>query len=215
MVDENPKHLLDTLLLSATQRKAKSLQLIFDICEELERSPGKNLTIASVGRLSQERGGPGAPALRNAAGEHYRMIIEAFAKRNAGKKGQTSGKAAELDEILEGVSDQVLRTRVSMLLAELTSCRAQILALRHIANQSSVLDLRTPPAQKRGEQVEAGLGLTEQEMAALKAAIDPETMKHWGWKEHTSGRVTSESGQIVFRAGFTTAIAKVIAFCGT
>ena len=215
MESESPKQLLDTFLASASERKARSLQLIYDICEELCKTPSKSVTVANVGRISQERGGPGAPALRNAAGEHYRLLIQAFAKQSGGMKAPKVGKQAALDEILEGVNDQVLRARISLLVAELSSCKAQILALRHLANQTSVLDLRG--LQEGAVQASAGkpgLNMTLQEMAALEAAISPETLEHWGWTKAANGRVSSESGQIVFRAGFITAVEKVIAFCG-
>ncbi len=215
MESETPKQLLNTFLASASERKVRSLQLIYDICEELCKTPSKSVTVANVGRISQERGGPGAPALRNAAGEHYRLLIQAFAKQSGGLKAPKVGKQAALDEILEGVNDQVLRARISLLVAELSSCKAQILALRHLANQTSVLDLRG--LQEGTVQAPAGkpgLNMTLQEMAALEAAIGPETLEHWGWTKAANGRVSSESGQIVFRAGFITAVEKVIAFCG-
>ena len=215
MESETPKQLLDTFLVSASERKARSLQLIYDICEELRKTPSKSVTVANVGRISQERGGPGAPALRNAAGEHYRLLIQAFAKQSGGIKVPKVGKQADLDEILEGVNDPVLRARVSLLVAELSSCKAQILALRHLANQTSVLDLRGGNEAAVHEPVDKrGLELTLQEMAALEAAISPATLEHWGWTKAPTGRVSSESGQIVFRAGFVTAVEKVIAFCG-
>jgi hypothetical protein len=215
METENPKQLLETFLVSASERKARSLRLIYDICEELGKTPSKSVTVANVGRISQERGGPGAPALRNVAGEHYRLLIQAFAKQAGGIKTPRAGKQAVLDEILEGVNDQVLRARISLLVAELSSCKAQILALRHLANQTSVLDLRgvqEPIAQASVDKL--SLDLTLQEMTALEAAISPATLEHWGWTKTPTGRISSESGQIVFRAGFVSAVEKVIAFCG-
>jgi hypothetical protein len=213
---DDPKQLLSAFLISASERKARSLQLIYGICEELCKAPNKSVTIANVGRISQERGGPGAPALRNVAGEQYRLLIEAFAKQSGGRKTAKSSKQNALEEILEGVNDQVLRTRISLLLAELSSCKAQLLALRHIANNTSVLDLRAPEKVVNEPSVETPrLNLTPQEMAALEAAISQETMIHWGWKKAQNGRITSDSGQIVFRAGFVQAVEKVVAFCGT
>lgn len=214
MSTDDPKQLLETFLVSASERKTRSLRLIFDICEELCKHPSKNVTVANVGRISQERGGPGAPALRNAAGEQYRLLIDAFAKQADGSKSKTTGKSAALEEILEGVNDQVLRTRVSLLLAELASCRAQLLALRHLANQTAVLDLRKqePESVLPASTEKPSLEFSLQEMSAMEAAISSETLSHWGWQKDSSGRVSSESGQIVFRAGFVTAIEKLVAF---
>lgn len=215
MTNDDPKQILNTFLASATERKARSLQLIYDICEELLQTPNKGVTVANVGKLSQERGGPGAPALRNASGEQYRLLIQAFAKQEGGRKDSRTVKQIALEEILEGVSDQVLRTRISLLLAELSSCRAQLLTLRHLANTTTVLDLREPNKLQSEPPADATrLQLTLQEMTALEKAIGQENLDHWGWTKAVNGRVTSESGQIVFRAGFVQAVEKVIAFCG-
>lgn len=120
-----------------------------------------------------------------------------------------------MEEILEGVSDQVLRTRISLLLAELSSCRAQLLALRHLANTTAVLDLRESNKLPSAPPAEAPrLHLTLQEVTALEKSIGQENLDHWGWTKAPNGRVTSESGQIVFRAGFVQAVEKVVAFCG-
>jgi hypothetical protein len=45
---------------------------------------------------------------------------------------------------------------------------------------------------------------------ALAAALSPSTLSHWGWRVEDTGRVTNETGQIVFRAGFASALKKIV-----
>ncbi|WP_147394095.1 gamma-mobile-trio protein GmtX [Paraburkholderia sp. BL23I1N1] len=80
-----------------------------------------------------------------------------------------------------------------------------------MANQNSVLDLSGPNStlpERAAPPI--GLRLTLQEVSALEAAISSSTMSHWGWKVDAAGRVTAESGQVVFRAGFASAIRKTV-----
>lgn len=67
-------------------------------------------------------GGPSAAAIRNKTGDDYKGLIKIYAEAVGGKaKKVTARKGSILDEILEGVSDPVRRTRIGVLLAELES----------------------------------------------------------------------------------------------
>jgi hypothetical protein len=103
----------------------------------------------------------------------------------------------------------VLVVRIKLLLAEVTSLRAQLLATRKLANQTAVLDLSGPPGQEQAKPPK-GLKLTYQEVTALEAAISSATQSDWGWTIDDTGRVTTDAGQIVFRAGFASAIRKTV-----
>ncbi|MGH8761380.1 MAG: gamma-mobile-trio protein GmtX, partial [Burkholderiales bacterium] len=54
------------------------------------------------------------------------------------------------------------------------------------------------------------LMLTLQEVSALEDAISSEKLSHWGWKADKIGRISTESGQVVFRAGFVSAVQKTV-----
>jgi hypothetical protein len=80
-------------------------------------------------------------------------------------------------------------------------------AARHLLNQNAVIQLGVPvdvpaPANQSG--------LTFQEVQALATAVAPSSLSHWGWKVEGTGRVTTETGQIVFRAGFASALKKIV-----
>jgi hypothetical protein len=55
--NDSPKALLEALCADANPRKMRSLRLIYAICEEQRDRGSKDYSIATVGRLSAERGG--------------------------------------------------------------------------------------------------------------------------------------------------------------
>jgi hypothetical protein len=220
-VNANPKVLLEAMCADADPRKVRSLRLIHAICEEQRDRGSKDYSIATIGRLSVERDGPAAGAIRNKTGEAYRALIKAFAASADGKSRRTAVvNLTQADLILEGVTDPVLRARIGLLLAELTSTRAQLLAARHLANQNAVLDMRQQPSDGEAPQNAAMSGevevlppsprLSPLQVRALENAISDVTLTHWGWRIDASGRIVTDTGQTVFGPGFVTAVRKVL-----
>ena len=160
------------------------------------------------GRLSAERGGPATGTIRNKTGESYRALIEVFADSVAGIRKNNKPATAQVDMILEGVTDPVLRARLALLLADLKATRAQLLAARHLANQTATLDLTAPESGDLPSPV--AHALTPLEVRALENAISQETLHHWGWHADENGRIINHTGRTVFTAGFVTAIRKAL-----
>lgn len=206
----DPEAFLEQLCKNAHPRTESSLRLIFAICLEQEARGSRDFSVAMIGNISSERGGPSPAAIRNKAGEKYRALIAAYADSVGGKKRKSvAPRQSATDDILEGVVDPVLRARLGLLLAELASTRAQLLAARHLASQNAVLDLPTDNQHNQEAKAPPSV-LTDQERKTLATAISQKTMDHWGWKIDRSGRVLTDRGQIVFGAGFAMAIQKLI-----
>jgi len=86
---QSPKALMQALCAHADPRKTRSLRLIYAICEEQRDRGSKDYSVATIGRLSAERGGPAAGAIRNKTGEPYRAVIKAFADSVGSKSRRT------------------------------------------------------------------------------------------------------------------------------
>ncbi|MGA4313680.1 gamma-mobile-trio protein GmtX [Ralstonia nicotianae] len=206
----DPLNLLAEMEKNASARKAVSLRLLATICEEQNERGSRDFSVATIGRISSDRGGPSAAAIRNKPGEDYRALLKAFADWTGGhSKKKRTARPSEAESILEGVVDPVLKTRITLMLAEMSALRAQLQASRHLLNQNAVIQLGAP-VEERGQARAGELHLTFHEMAALEAALAPSALAHWGWTVEDSGRVMSETGQIVFRAGFATALKKIV-----
>lgn len=120
MKKNDPKQLLDELCKDAHPRTAASLRIIFDVCQEQEERGSTDYSVATIGKLANARGGPSAPAIRNKTGERYRALIVAYADNVGGRKKKGAApKPSPADELLEGVSDPVLRARINLLVADL------------------------------------------------------------------------------------------------
>lgn len=207
----DPTALLEDMCKRASPRKAQSLRLLFKLCQAQAANGSSDYSIATIGRLSSEQEGPSAAAIRNKPGEDYRALLKAFAESvdgNVRKKGLPTRTVA--DELLEGVADPVLKVRVKLILAENESLRAQLLAARHLANQTSAINLGVPDNSLPSPTESKGLKLTLQEVSALEDAISADKLKHWGWTTDQIGRVSSEAGQVIFRAGFVSAVQKIV-----
>ena len=211
MTKVTPKDLLEELCKNAHPRKQQSLKLIYRLCEEQHDRGSTDFSIATIGRLSEAAGGPGAAAIRNKTGDDYKALIKTFAGAVGGKARKVSErKGSVLDDILEGISDPVLRTRIGILLAELESARGQVTALRHLASQQAVLYLDGPDKATCSDVRAPPFNLTQQERNALERAIAPATLVHWGWVAEPNGRLKTDAGQVVYPAGYLTAIQKVL-----
>lgn len=210
MTKTEPTAFLEELCRNVHPRTEASLRLIFALCQEQESRGSVDYSVATIGRLSAERGGPSAPAIRNKTGEKYRALIAACADRAGGRKKRVSAaKASAAEELLEGISDPVLRTRINLFVADLESTRAQLIAARHIAAQKAVLVLGETQLELPSVGGN-GMELTAHEKKALATAISDKTMDHWAWKIDKIGRVLTDSGQVVFPAGFASAVRKIL-----
>lgn len=205
----DPKVFLDQLCKGAHPRTEVSLRLIFSICQEQNDRGSRDFSVALIGGLSSERGGPSAAAIRNKSGEKYRALIAAYADSVGGKKRKSvAPRQSDADDILEGVVDPVLRARLGLLLAELASTKVQLRAARHLASQNAELHLPAEPSSHEVASVPPTL--SDQERRSLASAVSQKTLDHWGWTVDRSGRILTNRGQVVFGAGFATAIQKLV-----
>jgi hypothetical protein len=203
----DPKELLELLCKGADPRKAKSLNIIHDVCEEQKRRGSVDFSLATIGRLSAEKKGPGPGAIRNTTGESYRAIIKAHLDHAGGKKPK--GKPHKADENpFDGITDPVLRARIGILLAENESLKGQLHAARFLNNKNSVVVLSDK--QKNIFPLHSDRNLTQQEVSALKQSLSDENLHKHEWIIDKKGRVLNDRKEVVFRAGFSSAIQKFL-----
>lgn len=215
-MSEDPKAFLDEMCKGADPRKQRSLKLVYDVCAEQHDRGSKDYSIATIGRLVAVKGGPSTGAIRNKTGDAYRALIKAYADAVEGNSRKAAVRPTTLTEtILEGVSDPILRTRVTLLIAELKSLRAQLLAARHLAKEKCVVELlrgevRAAVCAGTGEEESRRPQLTSLELRSLKAAVLEQTWKHWGWHPDEHGRLLDERDRVVFGPGFVSGLRKVV-----
>jgi hypothetical protein len=212
----SPETLLAALQQNATTRTRQSLTLIHEICSEQHASGSKDFSVATIGKLSSGRGGPSPQAIRNVSGEHYRALLSAWASYADGatRKPPARVESGLADDVLDMIPDAAVRALVGSFLAENRKLKAENMLLK---TQSNVVIDRRPAIALSGSptstvvQVIPPLStLMPLEVDALRHAISDELLKNMGWTvDVRTGRV-SKGGHAIFRAGFVTAINKVL-----
>lgn len=208
-----PDELLDLLKNKSNARKQRSLDIINGICKEQVERGSRDFSIATIGRLSSEQGGPSPQTIRNKGGDDFRALIVTWAEHSKGAmkkppKIQESG----ISSILGKIDDPAVRSIVGSILATNAKLQREVNLLKQQAE--IVIDRRTIPLSQAKQQ-DASLsgiadGLTTTELTALSHATSTELMEQEGWRIEKSGRVVNALGRSIFKAGFTTAIGKVL-----
>jgi hypothetical protein len=215
-VKPSPEEVLVGLQQNATERTRRSLELIDAICREQHASGSADFSVATIGHLSSSRGGPAAQAIRNRPGANYRALIHAWANHvdGATRKPPIRLEPGVADDVLGMIPDASVRALVGSYLAENRKLKAENTLLKTQVNV--VIDRRPPSAMSRspsqtGVQVLSALStLLPLEVDALRDAISDEQLKKMGWTiDAKTGRV-SKRETAIFRAGYATAIKKVL-----
>lgn len=210
----SPGQLFETLISGANGRKRKSLEILNVICREQADRGSKDFSIALIGRLSTERGGPATQSIRNKTGGDFRALISAWANDAGGSvKRHSKQDESPKSSILEKIPDPGVRAVVGILLAEHKKLQGEVNLLK---SQTEVVIDRRPAvhsqtaAQEVIQVLPAFSGLSVSEMEALAHAVSDKHLQDEGWNGDASGRILNEHGRVVFKAGFVSAIQKIL-----
>src|ERR1039457_459866 len=208
-----PDELLELLKTKSNARKQRSLDVIYGICREQVERGSCDFSIATIGRVSSEQGGPSPQTIRNKGGDDFRALISTWADHSKGAmKKPPRIQESGISSILGKIDDPAVRSIVGSILATNAKLQREVNLLKQQAE--IVIDRRTIPLSPVKQQ-DASLNciaenLTTTELIALEHAISTELMKQEAWRSEKSGRVINSLGRSIFKAGFTTAIGKVL-----
>lgn len=214
--------ILEDLKTGKTSRTQESLDKLNALLETRFNAGEKDYSIATIGRVSQDEGGVGTISIRNKTGEHFRLLIDAWAtKANTTMKKPPIPQSRKLDvptdmDLLKRLDDPALRTSFGQIIAEKNKLKAQNRRLKQEVEK--VIDMRPNqfiPAEKVHQNVEVlppldGV-LLQGDIEALKDAISEDKIAQRGWTVSKYGAVKDEDGRPLFKNGFVLAIQKVLA----
>lgn len=212
----NPNQLLEALCAGTRPQKRKNLEIVHQVCAQLHRLGSKDFSLATVGRMSEERGGMSLRALYNATSSDFKALIRAWAEFAADKVSEARHRESLPADtsLLRKLSDPALRALVGSIIAERDRLRSEVKVLK--SNANVVIDKRVLPGhvnvtpQGQVIQVVSSAGLSETEKEALAQAISPEFLRHEGWAEGENGEIVNARGRKLFDIGFTNAIRKLL-----
>lgn len=215
----HPDEVLKSLKKGARPQKQRNLDIIHQVCAELHRLGSRDFSLATVGRMSEERGGMSQRAIYNKTSAEFQGLIKAWTafSEMPQKKSEAKAQPAPLAEndLLRKIGDPALRALFGGIIAERNRLRAEINLLK--ANTNVVIDKRVLPGYvdvtPQGQIVqvlEGTAGLAESEKTALAKAIAPEFLRQEGWVEGENGEIHNNRGRKLFDVGFANAIRKVL-----
>ena len=212
-----PDQVLERLKSGVPPQKQRNLDIIHAVCRELHQLGSRDFSLATVGRVSEERHGMSRNALYNKASEDFRTLIaawSAFAGEPAKKLPSPLKPLAE-DDLLRRIDDPALRSLFGGIIAERNRLRGEVNLLKR--NASVVIDRRTLPGHAHvtpdGQVMQVlspRANLTESEIAALHKAISPEFLAQEGWREGRHGEIVNAKGRSLFDIRFANAVRKLL-----
>jgi len=208
----DPEQFLEQLKNNADPRRQRSLEIIHEICREQHERGSKDFSIATIGQLSEQRGGPKTQPIRNKAGEPFRALIAAWANHTGGHtKKQAKPSENPVYAVLEKIQDPAVRAVMGTVLAENRKLKGQLNLLK--GQQEVLIDMRPTAPSAPSSTVEilpASSGLTESEIDALARAVSPELFAAEGWTPQANGRMLNHKGRTLYKPGYITAIRKIL-----
>ncbi len=208
----HPDELLEQLKANATPRKARNLDIIHSVCREQHERGSTDFSVATISKITQERGGPVKSTIHNKTGDDFKGLIKAWAYHTGGVTRKVR-KASEnpIYAVLDKIPDPAVRAVMGAVLAENKKLRGEVNLLK--AHTEVVIDLTTQNASHPLEAIQilpASLGLTDSEKAALRHAISDQLMQDEGWMVDGYGRILTANGRSIFKVGFVSAIRKIV-----
>lgn len=207
----HPDDLLDQLKKTATPRKQRTLDLIYEVCREQYERGSRDFSVATIARITEPRGGPGKGAIHNKTGDDYKGLIKAWAEHTGGitRKVRQVGENP-YSALIDKIENPALRSMMAGILAENRQMRREITLLKAEGNR--VIDMRPTQVEPREvvQILPASTGLFPSEIEALRHAVSERMFKDEGWTTDAEGRVFNEVGRAIYKAGFVSGIRKII-----
>ena len=213
--------ILEDLKLNKSQRTKDSIDKLNTLLEARFNTGEKDYSIATIGRISKADGGVGTVSIRNKTGEHFRLLIDAWAtKANTTMKKPPAPQSRLLDtpsdmDLLKKLDDPALRAVFGQIIAEKNKLKVENRILKQ--NTEVVVDMRpnqvihTEQEHKAIELLPAlNKVLLPSEIEALQDAINEKNMAKRVLTYSKFGAVKDENGRTLFKTGFISAIEKIL-----
>lgn len=197
----DPKATLDHLQTVVSARTFKTLEAIYDVCQEQAERGISDFSYTTIERLGAKRGVPKAQSIRNAAGVHYRALIESFSAAAPAKKLKSS--ASKSDAWIDELPQARHRLLVQILKSELAEARKLIREVVPPTLEIYVDDRNAPSGTFR---------LDDGERRALEHILSEDFLKKWKLSRGNKGDMLDENGERVFKPGTIDALEKALRY---
>lgn len=202
-----PEETLSSLQKDSSKRVQDTLNAIYKICMEQKERGINDFSYTSIARLGAGHNVPKAQSIRNASGEKYRALIQAFADDSSNLPNSKSISKRELDWI-EEIKDPKQKLLTKIMASQLKEAK-------------SIVDEMLPPSQRidiydhkniSNDQKNKNYKLTNQESRAFTYLLSDGFLKKWNFKATEYGEIVDTKNNVVFKAGTIDALRKALTF---
>lgn len=200
-----PEDLLNNLKINASPRTAKTLNAIYEICNEQVSHGQQDFSVSTIARLGFQRGVPKAQSLRNKTGENYRALLRAFEEKYSRNKSRKASKKGEHDWIDE-IDNPKHRLLARMQASELQAANKK---LRDFIPPGTRIVVRDHQNINDGEEF-----LSDLERRALEYLLSKRFLDKWNFEIGDAGQIVDSEGKMVLQVATVEAINKVLNHLG-
>ncbi|TRO37830.1 hypothetical protein EQ845_04900 [Pseudomonas putida] len=199
-----PEATLEHLKNEATPRTRRTLDAIYKVCvRQVERNT-YDFAYSTISKLGLGTGVPKAQSIRNATGEPYRVLLQAFV--NAAPKQQILKVSKGENAWIEDIEDLSHRYLARVLLSKLSDAQRTIREFVPPSMEITVDDRTSLSCE--GSFVR----FTKSESRALNFLLSDEFLDQWGFKRGDVGDVVDDNGKRVFKPGTIEALEKALRY---
>lgn len=195
------KEILEKLQSDASVKQCKTLEAIYEICQEQVKQGTFDFSYATISRLGAGRGVPKAQSIRNKSGQVYQALMKSFVDETS--KANPNVKHRKANAWIDEIKDPKLRLLVSIQQSELIEAKRLVRELVP-PNMTIVVD------DRRGGMAEHRLN--DVERRALEFVASNEFLRERRYTAGNRGDVVDSEGNRLFKPGTIDGLKKALKY---
>ncbi|WP_370311696.1 gamma-mobile-trio protein GmtX [Sagittula sp.] len=187
-------------------KKKNGLDNLWEVLGRQHVAKSSDFTVATIGSQTAKLGGPTSQTIRNANGQDYKAIINAFAQEAGGvTKGKLPKPNSDFEIALSSIDDRTTRHMVRLILQENKSLRNENNLLKNtIANEAPPIQTAPAHAPLKVPYLAPSL------ISAIREFLSPSAMHEKGWIVNEHGAIMDFLGNEIAPVGLHDALAQIV-----
>jgi len=211
------KSILEEIKKGKSPKVVKSIDKLNEILLNYFNNGGKDYTARNIGQLTEEAKFLSTSSLRNAKNTHYRVLIDAYAKKSR-PDGPKKKNRSLIWDYLNKIDDMNTRQHFASYIAENELFRREFKAYKQKVDlyELNVIDLRSDIKEESVDVKSLAFDcLLEEEISTLKYSISKKCLKKNNWEINEIGQILNiDSKEVILPRGFAIAIKKILSELG-
>lgn len=213
----DPQELFNQLMSGDVHpSKKKGLEIIHAICRERFEAKATSWAVASIGRLSEERGGPTAESLRQPKLEYYRSLIKAWEIASKTANPHERKRSANTEDWIQGIEDLTRRQLAYIMRRDLEMAQAEVRRLKRLLPDEGVLKVSLSSSSAPSG---TAFDPTPSQIRAIRRFVQqflekPELLKDKGLIVKSGSLLDADTGEVIAEKPAVEAIRSIAQLSG-